>query len=216
MEMILTHIGLDIRARDRLRAWPNDPPGLENELAPGVWMKARPGVVDDAYYPKLKLPGSDRLRTVPDALWLRFGGHERDPFVDIFVIEVCGSYSNMLDKRSRFAPSMHSMLASCPLPWLLGHRSKDDDTPRWQCTKLLREEPTQALVLPVRDIRVMYALPNKLYDGFETSQVPHAHEFFMPVSAMLAPGSWQEPSIRALIARTSTRANFWAYNIAAE
>jgi hypothetical protein len=33
---------------------------------------------------------------------------------------------------------------------------------------------------------------------------------------MLTPESWQEPSIRALIARTSIRANFWAYTIAAE
>jgi hypothetical protein len=216
MESILTHIGLDIRARDRLRAWPNDPPGLEHDLGPGVWMKARPGEGDDIYYPKLKLPGSDRLRTIPDALWLRFGGHERDPFVDIFVIEVCGSYSNMLDKRSRFAPSMHSLLAYCPLSWLLAPHGRDDDTPRWQCTKLLAREPIQNLVLPVRDIRVMYVLPNKLYEGFETSQVPHAHEFFMPVSALLAPASWQEPSIRALIARTSIRANFWAYTMAAE
>jgi len=135
---------------------------------------------------------------------------------DLFVIEVCGSYSNLLDKRSRFAPSMHSMLASCPLPWLLGPHNKNDLTPRWQRTRILDEEPTQPLILPVRDIRVMYALPNKLYDGFETSHVPHAHEFFVPVSALLTPDSWQDPSIRALIARSSTRANFWAYNIAAE
>ncbi len=215
MESVLTQIGLDIRARDRLRAWPNDPPGLEHELGPGVWMKARPGVVDDIDCPKLKLPGADRLRTVPDALWLRFGGHARDPFVDLFVIEVCGSYSNLLDKRSRFAPSMVSMLASCPLPWLLGPHNKTDPAFRWQRTRILAEKPTQTLILPVRDIRVMYALPNKLYDGFETSQVPHAHEFFVPVRALLTPDSWQDPSIRALIARSSTRANFWAYNIAA-
>jgi hypothetical protein len=214
--MTLSRIGLDFRAREKLRAWPNDPPGLEHEGGPGVWMKARPGEEDDIYYPKLKLPGADRLRTVPDALWLRFGGHERDPFVDIFVIEVCGSYSNLHDKRSRFAPSMHSLLASCPLSWLLGSNSKDDPTPRWQCTKLLAEEPTQPLILPVRDIRVMYALPHKLYNGFENTQAPHAHEFFMPVNPMLTPESWQEPSIRALIARTSIRANFWAYTIAAE
>ncbi len=212
----MAQIGLDIRARERLRAWPNDPPGLEHELGPGVWLKARPGVEDDIAYPKLKLPGADRLRTVPDALWLRFGGHERDPFVDLFVIEVCGSFTNLLDKRSRFSPSMHSMLASCPVTWLLGPRAKDDDTPRWQCTRLLREPPTLPMVLPVRDIRVMYALPAKLYDGFASCQVPHAHEFFIPVSALLGPGSWQEPSIRALISRASIRANFWAYDIAAE
>jgi hypothetical protein len=216
MERILAYIGLDVRARERLRSWPNDPPGLEDEIGPGVWLKARPGVVDDIHCPKLKLPGADRLRTIPDALWLRFGGHDRDPFVDLFVIEVCGCYSNLMDKRSRFAPSMQSMLASCTLPWLLGASSRDDETPRWQCTRLLREEPTQSMVLPVRDIRVMYALPEKLYEGFATSQVPHAHEFFVPVKALLSPESWQEPSIRAFIARTSIRANFWAYTIAAE
>jgi len=212
----LVQIGLDIRARERLRAWPNDPPGLEHELGPGVWLKARPGVTDDINHPKLKLPGADRLRTVPDALWLRFGGHERDPFVDIFVIEVCGSFTNLLDKRSRFAPSMHSLLASCPVQWLQGPRARDDDTQRWQCTRLLRELPAQPMVLPVRDIRVMYALPAKLYDGFVSSQAPHAHELFIPTSALLGPESWQEPSIRALISRASIRANFWAYDIAAE
>ncbi len=82
----MRNIDLDLRARDKLRSWPNDPPGLEHELGPGVWLKARPGVHDDIHYPKLKLPGSDRLRTVPDALWLRFGGSERDPFVDLFGI----------------------------------------------------------------------------------------------------------------------------------
>jgi hypothetical protein len=214
MERILQNTGLDLHARQRLRAWPNDPPGLEDEMGPGVWLKARPGVVDDSYAPKLKLPGADRLRTVPDALWLRFGGHERDPFVDVFVIEVCSTFGNMLDKRSRFAPSMNSTLAYCPLPWLLGPRARDDDTPRWQCTRLLRHPPTLPLILPARDIRVMYALPTKLFESFMASQVAHAHESFVPANALLTPDGWQEPSIRSLIARNSPRANFW--NIAAE
>jgi hypothetical protein len=212
----LATIGLDIRARERLRAWPNDPPGLEQEMGAGVWLKARPGLIDDIDVPKLKSPGADRLRTVPDALWLSFGGHERDPFVDIFVIEVCGSYSNLMDKRSRFAPSMHSMLTTCPLPWLLGARSREDSLARWKCIRVIANEPTQAMILPVRDIRVMYALPAKMYDAFTSSQVPHAHEFFVPANALLTPDGWQDPTIRALIARTSIRANFWAYNIAAE
>jgi len=211
----LRNIDLDLRARDKLRSWPNDPPGLEHALGPGVWLKARPGVHDDIHYPKLKLPGSDRLRTVPDALWLRFGGSERDPFVDLFVIEVCSTFSNLLDKRSRFLPSMQSMLATCPLPWLLGPFSRDDSTPRWQRTKLIGKAPTTQITLPVRGIRVMYALPAKLYEPFVSSQIPHAHEFFVPVDALLTPESWQEPAIRAFIARTSISANFWAYTIAA-
>jgi hypothetical protein len=209
-------IGLDSTIRQKLRGWPNHPPGLEDDMGPGAWIKGRPGSVDDIDYPFLKLPGASRLRTVPDGLWLRFGGTERDPFVDIFVIEVCGSFTNLLDKRSRFAPSMHSMLAVCPLPWLLDPYSQYDETPRWRCTRLLKRRPETPLTLPVRDIRVMYALRPRQYEGFASTQVPHAHEFFAPVSVLLDPEGWQQPSLRAFIARTSPRANFWALSVAAE
>jgi hypothetical protein len=212
---MMPSVGLDNTIRQKLRTWPNHPPGLEDDFGPGAWIKGRPAF-DDTEYPFLKLPGANRLRTVPDGFWMRFGGTPRDLYVDIFVIEVCGCFTNLLDKRSRFAPSMHSMLAVCPLPWLLGPYTPYDDTPRWRCTRLLKQQPDAPLTLPVRDIRVMYALPPKLYDGFESSQIPHAHEFFAPVTVLLGPQGWQQPSLRAFIARTSPRANFWAYGIAAE
>jgi hypothetical protein len=208
-------VGLDSTIRQKLRSWPNHPPGLEDDLGPGTWIKGRPGS-DDVEYPFLKLPGANRLRTVPDGLWMRFCGTERDPFVDLFVIEVCGSFSNLLDKRSRFAPSMHSMLAVCPLPWLLGAYTLNDDTPRWRCTRLLKRAPEIPLTVPVRDIRVMYALRPRKYEGFVSSQIPHAHEFFAPVGVLMSPQGWQNPSLRAFIARTSPRANFWAFDQAAE
>jgi hypothetical protein len=72
------------------------------------------------------------------------------------------------------------------------------------------------LTLPVRDIRVMYALRPRHYEGFAATHVPHAHEFFAPVSVLLDPEGWQQPSLRAFIARTSPRANFWALAVAAE
>ncbi|WP_428492834.1 hypothetical protein [Rhodopila sp.] len=36
--------------------------------------------------PYLKIPGSTRLRTLPDGLWLNFGGSFAEPFVDILGI----------------------------------------------------------------------------------------------------------------------------------
>jgi hypothetical protein len=208
---------MDSIIRDRLRTWPQHPPGLpdhdENGRrgTSGAWLRARPGVAAEADDPILKLPGSNRLRTMPDGLWLGFGGTARDPYVDIFAIEACGTFANFLDKRSRFAPSMHSMLAVCPLRWLLGPTSSFNPTPRWRHIGLLTAPPEAPLTLPVRDIRVMYALLPRLYEGFATSQVPHAHEFFVPVTALIGPESWQQPNLRALIARTSPRANFWGY-----
>ena len=208
---------VDALVRARLRGWPNHPPGLEDvEMgARGAWLRARPGDRSDFSDPFLKHPGSNRLRTVPDGLWLYFGGNEKDPYVDVFAIEACRSFTNLLDKRSRFAPSMHSLLAVCPVPWLLETVTTSHAMPRWRYTGLLRSEPISPMVLPVRDIRVMYALRPRHYEGFAASQIPHAHEYFAPVSAILGPGGWQHPMLRSFIARTSNRANFWEFGAAA-
>ncbi|WP_298215401.1 hypothetical protein [Acidocella sp.] len=204
---------MDALVRQKLRTWPQHPPGLKDHHmgAYGAWMRARPGTLDDPDQPHLKLPGSNRLRTHPDGLWLCFGGTEADPFVDIFAIEACGSYPNLLDKRSRFAPSMHSMLAVCSADWLMQPVSATHAMPRWRYTGLLRHPPAAPLVLPVRDIRVMYALRQRHYAAFAASQIPHAHEFFAPVSAIIGPEGWQHPPLRAFIARTSPLANFFDY-----
>jgi hypothetical protein len=143
-------------------------------------------------------------------LWLNFGGTPAEPFVDIFAIEACGSLQNLLDKRSRFAPSTQSLLAVCPVPWLLGKTTEADPTPRWQATGLLRHEPTQPLILPVRDIRVMYALKPRHYQGFTESQVPHPHEYFVPMDALTAKDGHGNPAMQALVARASVTANLWA------
>jgi hypothetical protein len=204
---------LDQLVRQKLRSWPQHPPGLaDHDMgASGCWMRARPGTVDDLDNPYLKMPGSNRLKTVPDGLWLCFGGTEKDPYVDLFAIEACGSFQNLLDKRSRFAPSMHSWLAICPLEWLSAPVSLLNPMPRWRYSGLLREAPRGQLALPVRDIRVMYALRPRQYQYFASSQIPHAHEFFAPMPALIGPDGWQHPNMRNFIARTSPRANFWEF-----
>ena len=207
------YTSMDALVRQKLRTWPQHPPGLaDHDMgASGAWIRARPGTPEDPDQPHLKLPGANRLRTNPDGLWLCFGGTIADPFVDIFAIEACGSYQNLLDKRSRFAPSMHSMLAVCSTEWLMQPVSMANPMPRWRYTGLLRRAPVAPLVLPVRDIRVMYALLPRHYAGFAASQIPHAHEFFAPIHAIIGPEGWQHPHLRAFIARTSTRANFFDY-----
>jgi hypothetical protein len=65
---------------------------------------------------------------------------------------------NLLDKRSRFAPSTISLLAVCPVPWLLDPVAANDTTPRWKQIRLLKDEPSTPLVLPMSDVRVLYGL----------------------------------------------------------
>ncbi len=204
---------LDAIVKHKMRSWPQHPPGLDDQDTSrrGAWLRGRPGRANEVDDPFLKFPGSNRMRTIPDGLWLCFGGSERDAFVDIFVIEVCGSLSNLLDKRGRFTPSMHSLLAVCPVPWLLGQISPANSLERWRHVGLLHDRPKTPLTLPVRDIRVMYALRPRHYEGFASSQVPHAHEFFAPVTALMGPEGCQHPPLRAFIARALGRANFWEF-----
>ena len=129
---------------------------------------------------------------------------------DIFAIEACASLPNFLDKRSRFAPSTQSLMAVCPLPWLLAPVCPESNIPRWMATGVIRQTPTAPLVLPVRDLRVMYGLRSRHYDGFLRHQVPHPHEFFVPMEALTAKDGDQDPAMQELVARASIKANFMA------
>ncbi|MFN3389274.1 MAG: hypothetical protein ACK40O_10100, partial [Allosphingosinicella sp.] len=40
-----------------------------------------------AVSPFLKLPGTDRLKTLPDGMWLQFGGTPDEPWCDVVAVE---------------------------------------------------------------------------------------------------------------------------------
>jgi hypothetical protein len=128
--------------------------------------------------------------------------------VDIFAVEACASMQNLLDKRSRFAPSTQSTLAVCPLLWLLGPVAAADPTPRWRATGIIEHQPTQSFVLPVRDMRVLYGLRTPHYEGFAENQLPHAHEYFVPIETLTALDSDKNPALQALVSRATADANF--------
>jgi len=78
---------LDALVQTALRGWPQSPPGLARAGRGGqAWMRGRPTDVNGLYSPFLKLPGSYRMRTLPDGLWLCFGGSAVEIYVDIFGI----------------------------------------------------------------------------------------------------------------------------------
>ncbi|MDO9709446.1 hypothetical protein [Paracraurococcus lichenis] len=203
------HLALDRKVRSQLRKWPQRPPGVAHSMKqPGTWLRGRPGDAAGPAHPFLKFPGADRLRTLPDGLWLHFSPTPADPYVDILCIEACSSLQNLLDKRSRFAPSTSSLLAVCPVPWLLAPVQPGDPTPRWRLIRLLQEEPTRPLALPVRDIRVLFGLKNRHYEGFARTQVAHPHEFFCPMDALTREDGHEDPDMRALMSRAAASANF--------
>jgi hypothetical protein len=198
----------DYIVRKRLQCWPQHPPGLpERGPRDAKWLRGRP-VANESFNPYLKIPGSERLRTVPDGLWLNFGGTVAEPFVDIFCVEACGTMQNLLDKRSRFAPRISSLMAFCPLPWLHAPVMPNGTTPRWRATGVINDEPKSAMSFPVRDIRVLYGLNTKLYNGFLKNQVPQPHEYFAPIESLTAEDGDKNPAMQALLARAAVTANF--------
>jgi len=206
--MMSDYDNLDGAVRVQLRKWPQHPPGLWNRPGQrGIWLRGRPGDEPGVAHPFLKYPGSNYLKTMPDGLWLMFSGDLLDPYVDVLSIEACWNYPNFLDKRSRFAPSIQSLLAVCPLSWLLASTGPGEQ-PRWRQIGYLRREPTGPLTLPVRDARVIYALRDKHYRTFAEALVPHAHEFFCPVDALIAEDAYQMPAMRRLLERITAAANF--------
>jgi hypothetical protein len=205
----LTYRSLDDLVRRRLRTWPQRPPGaLDTPKQRGVWLRARPGEPDATLQPFLRLPGSHRLRTMPDGLWLHFSPDPADAWCDILCIEACSTLQNLLDKRSRFAPSTMSLLAVCPVPWLIAPVGAGEPLPRWKMIRLLKAEPVVPLVLPIRDVRVLYGLKPRQYDGFARTQMPQAHEYFCPMDALTDEEGYSNPDMRALISRASGAANF--------
>jgi hypothetical protein len=79
---------LDSQVKEQLKQWPQRPPGVKpHARGRDAWLRGRPSNdVGGNCHPFLKLPGSTRWRTLPDGLWLSFGGTVVDPFVDIFGI----------------------------------------------------------------------------------------------------------------------------------
>lgn len=199
---------LDALVRVQLRKWPQHLPGLNGRPGQsGAWLRARPA--EDKGLPYLKLPGANKIKTLPDGLWLLFGGNAAEPYVDILCIEACASIPNLLDKRSRFAASTQSLLCVCPLSWLLAPISIADGTPRWQALGVVRREPETSLVMPVRDVRVLYGLREAHFRDFAQHQVPHPHEFFCPMAALVNERAYDHPDMQALMTRLSANANFF-------
>jgi hypothetical protein len=205
---------VDNLVKDRLRTWPQRPPGLGRRVGSHEsWLRGRPGEAQIVCHPFLKLPGCAQLRTIPDGLWLNFGGTAVEAFADIFAIEACSSISNLHDKRSRFAPSTQSLLAVCPLPWLRKPAPNDAGRPRWTRIPQIAAEPAAPYVVPVRDLRVMYALKREHYRLVAQEMIPQPHEYFVPMDVLTDEHGERSPALHALMSRACATANFLAAGV---
>jgi hypothetical protein len=168
----------DSQAKKLLLQWPGRTKRLwQIPEKSGFWVRARPSPAKSS--PVFSAPGSDLFKppkTQPDGLWV----FAKKFYADAIVIEVCGTIQNLNDKRSRYIPASHSLVLTCPKSWLrsdiaLPHGGSQ---PVWKSLQFLQTEPDKELIIPVRFLRVLYALKSNDYDKWASAHSPAGYEFF--------------------------------------
>jgi hypothetical protein len=178
----------DRQAKEAISSWPNETRLWS--LGSGIsWLRAQP-VIDAVAGPRLELPGAGAFRTQPDGLWVSLGINRSDTetqatYADCIVIESCGRAQNFADKRSRYAARTSSLMLGLPKPWLEVVVSIQGGGSRTRRQVLRgRLSHDENLALPVRQLRVLYALPDddpsKLYARVSSQLSLEAHEFVCP------------------------------------
>lgn len=184
----------DAQAKQWLRDWPT----VTGMWTPGPggprWLQAQPPA-KGATGPRLELPGAGRFKTQPDGLWISLGIPRSDTataatFVDCIVVESCGTAQNFNDKRSRYAARTTSLVIGLPEAWLNASVSVQSGASRTRRELLRGQLPATADVsLPLRHLRVLYALPRDggnppLYDRIAGALALDAHEYVCPQSSL--------------------------------
>jgi hypothetical protein len=176
-----THL-TDKEGKDLLLEWP-----MRTRLWPppegrGFWIRGQPrdGLRPG---PRLLSPGATLFGTQPDGLWVYFNDEHS---CDIVAIEVCGNAQNLNDKRSRYMPTGCASVVSATLDWLVEPVALQNSgtSARWIATGSFACEPTADLQLPVRHLRVLYAVPNALYHVWCREHTAAGHEYFCPHSSL--------------------------------
>jgi hypothetical protein len=153
--------------------------------------------------PVLHPPGAQKFKTQPDGLWL----YVRAPdFVDAICVEVCGSIQNLNDKRSRYMPLGASILISIPKSWLVSLITVQHgaEKPIWKAMGTWGDDsPSDSISLPIRHLRVLYALKDDHYDAWVKNITPAGHEYFCLANSL---ASYPSPKMKAFLKQMSVSA----------
>jgi hypothetical protein len=166
----------------------------------GYWLRARPKL-DVAPCPLLKYPGTEDFTTEPDGLYVYLA---QESFADVMCIEVCNNLQNLSDKRARFMPSTQSLLLRCRRPWLLESISVQHggEHPRWEACGTFDSAPTSDITLPVRHLRILYALPAERYQECLEAEIAAPYEFYCRQDSL---PTYNSPAFQEFLKRMSVR-----------
>lgn len=105
-------------------------------------------------------------------------------------------------------PSSHSLVITCPRPWL----NRDVTLPRggkkplWAAVEGFADAPTQKVSLPIRYLRVLYALKKEHYHKWIPNHTPTGYEFFCVNTSL---GSYNSQKMQGFLRQMSIGAQFY-------
>lgn len=107
---------------------------------------------------------------------------------------------NFADKRARYSAGHAALILTLDKAWLLREvdRQNGGTRPRWVLTSRFDAAPTRDFKLPVRSVRVLFAMPNDAAADFKRLRgavALEAHEYLVPHSAL----SHTNPRLRELV-----------------
>jgi hypothetical protein len=158
----------------------------------------------------LRVPGTGKFSSQPDGLFIKVEWTEskmglRFPFADAVIVEACGVSQNLGDKRSKYANSTASTVVELKSSWLQHSykiRGKAGSTRKYMDRLGL---PNGDCQIPIRHMRVLYALDDQLYDAMRWEIVPAGHEYFIRYSSMSTSNS---PAFRQFTSLMSMESHF--------
>ncbi|SRR5258708_3395408 len=166
----------DAEAKTLLLKWPTRTKLWPPPTGHGYWLRGQPRDGKQPG-PRISSPGARLFTTQPDGLWAHFNGRIS---CDVVAVEACGTIQNLNDKRSRYIPASHSLVLNVSVAWLLENVSvqKGGKFSRWRAAASILKEPDADDTIPVRYLRVLYALPNDEYHRWSRDHTPTGYEFF--------------------------------------
>lgn len=192
----------DAQAKKILLKWPRRTRKLwPTPSEEGCWLRAQPPEGKKPG-PRLRSPGAVLFRIQPDGMWVYLNQLN---YVDVVCIEACGTIQNLSEKRSRYMPASHSLILAASKRWLnerimVQHGGSQ---PRWKACGTIGAPPVKDLELPVRFLRVLFAIPNKIYGDWVENHTPAGWEYYCPHSALASYSSQKMQGFLRQLASTS-------------
>lgn len=197
----------DSEAKDILRKWPSRTNTLWTPpTGSGFWLRAQPPDAGEGNgTPTIRLPGAGLFKTQPDGMWIFV---DEDRYADVVSVEICGTMQNFNDKRSRYSSAVRSLILHLPVDWLtadikfkgLGRKK------RWEAMgSITGGKPIKDVQVPVRYLRVLFALPNTIYAKWSKQGVADGHEYFCRHSSL---DSYNSQQAQAFLPRLSQASHF--------